>query len=280
MRPDRIIIGSRRRARRLLLMRAALRAVRAQSRQDHGHGHRIGGADQVRRQRDAGDADQLHERDRAARRRSSAPTSTRCATASAATGASASHFLYAGCGYGGSCFPKDVRALVAHRAGVGQSMLACCDAVDAVNERQKRVRDGQGRGAPRQRPRRQASSPSGAWPTSPAPTTCARRRARSSCASWRGAARASAPTTRWRRRRRAGCSATSPGSNSSTSAMRALDGADALVIVTEWKEFRSVDLEAMRPPDAPAADRRRPQHHRTRPRRVPPASSTPGSAAP
>ena len=32
-----------------------------------------------------------------------------------------------------------------------------------------------------------------------------------------------------------------------TSAMRALDGADALVIVTEWKEFRSVDLEAMRP---------------------------------
>ena len=31
-------------------------------------------------------------------------------------------------------------------------------------------------------------------------------------------------------------------------AMRALDGADALVIVTEWKEFRSVDLEAMRTP--------------------------------
>jgi UDPglucose 6-dehydrogenase len=31
------------------------------------------------------------------------------------------------------------------------------------------------------------------------------------------------------------------------SAMRALEGADALVIVTEWKEFRSVDLEAMRP---------------------------------
>ena len=32
-----------------------------------------------------------------------------------------------------------------------------------------------------------------------------------------------------------------------TSAAEALRGADALVIVTEWKEFRSIDLEAMRP---------------------------------
>ena len=47
-----------------------------------------------------------------------------------------SHFLYAGAGYGGSCFPKDVKALafMAHEAGL-QAELA--EAVDAVNQRQK-----------------------------------------------------------------------------------------------------------------------------------------------
>lgn len=48
------------------------------------------------------------------------------------------HFLYAGCGYGGSCFPKDVRALVgtAATAGVPTELLP---SVDYVNERQKDV---------------------------------------------------------------------------------------------------------------------------------------------
>lgn len=48
------------------------------------------------------------------------------------------HFLYPGAGYGGSCFPKDVRALahVAREAGVEPRVLS---AVHEVNERQKRV---------------------------------------------------------------------------------------------------------------------------------------------
>jgi UDPglucose 6-dehydrogenase len=47
-------------------------------------------------------------------------------------------FLYAGCGYGGSCFPKDVKAL--HRTAVEHGMdLKIVDAVDGVNERQKQV---------------------------------------------------------------------------------------------------------------------------------------------
>src|SRR5476649_517499 len=48
------------------------------------------------------------------------------------------HFLYAGAGYGGSCFPKDVKALqrTAERAGHPLRLLA---AVDAVNEAQKGV---------------------------------------------------------------------------------------------------------------------------------------------
>ena len=47
-------------------------------------------------------------------------------------------FLYAGCGYGGSCFPKDVRALIAtaDRYGYPMSLLR---AVEQINDRQKEV---------------------------------------------------------------------------------------------------------------------------------------------
>jgi len=46
------------------------------------------------------------------------------------------HFLFPGVGYGGSCFPKDVRALSALAREHG-STLEILDAVDAVNDRQK-----------------------------------------------------------------------------------------------------------------------------------------------
>ena len=46
------------------------------------------------------------------------------------------HFLFPGVGYGGSCFPKDVRALSALAREHG-STLDILDAVDAVNNRQK-----------------------------------------------------------------------------------------------------------------------------------------------
>lgn len=47
-------------------------------------------------------------------------------------------FLYAGCGYGGSCFPKDVKALLHSAAAVGEPMHLL-NAVERANERQKRV---------------------------------------------------------------------------------------------------------------------------------------------
>ena len=47
-------------------------------------------------------------------------------------------FLYAGCGYGGSCFPKDVRALANTGREAGHRMRVLA-AVDAVNEEQKQV---------------------------------------------------------------------------------------------------------------------------------------------
>ncbi len=47
-------------------------------------------------------------------------------------------FLYAGCGYGGSCFPKDVQALERTARDFGQELLIL-RAVEAVNDRQKQV---------------------------------------------------------------------------------------------------------------------------------------------
>jgi UDPglucose 6-dehydrogenase len=54
------------------------------------------------------------------------------------------------------------------------------------------------------------------------------------------------PTTRWRWTRRAGCSAIFPALLSSVSQADALREADALLIATEWREFKSPDFEQMR----------------------------------
>lgn len=49
-----------------------------------------------------------------------------------------SRFLYAGCGYGGSCFPKDVKALV-HTGIENGYRMQVIEAVEAVNEKQKYI---------------------------------------------------------------------------------------------------------------------------------------------
>ena len=49
-----------------------------------------------------------------------------------------SKFLYPGCGYGGSCFPKDVKAL-AHTAHEHGYTMQVIEAVERVNERQKSI---------------------------------------------------------------------------------------------------------------------------------------------
>jgi UDPglucose 6-dehydrogenase len=48
------------------------------------------------------------------------------------------HFLYAGCGYGGSCFPKDVQALIRTASESGHN-LRILEAVEEVNYKQKDV---------------------------------------------------------------------------------------------------------------------------------------------
>ena len=49
-----------------------------------------------------------------------------------------SKFLYPGCGYGGSCFPKDVKALIKSAEENGY-MMRVLNAVEAVNESQKNI---------------------------------------------------------------------------------------------------------------------------------------------
>ncbi len=49
------------------------------------------------------------------------------------------HFLYPGCGYGGSCFPKDVKALIKTAKDVAGFDLKLLKAVEAVNDLQKYV---------------------------------------------------------------------------------------------------------------------------------------------
>jgi len=154
-----------------------------------------------------------------------------------------SHFLYAGCGYGGSCFPKDVRALARTAAAVGHDM-PLLSAVDRVNERQKRVvldkieaRFGSDLGG----------LVFALWGLAFKPGTDDMREAPSQVVVRELAGRGARicaydPVATDEARRVLGDVASL---EFATSAMQALNGADALVILTEWKEFRSVDLEAM-----------------------------------
>src|SRR6185503_19314837 len=47
-------------------------------------------------------------------------------------------FLFAGCGFGGSCFPKDLRALI-HTGREHDVQMTIVDAVERANDRQKRM---------------------------------------------------------------------------------------------------------------------------------------------
>lgn len=150
-------------------------------------------------------------------------------------------FIYPGCGYGGSCFPKDVRALVRSAAEVGyQAELV--DAVDRVNQRQKSVLfakikahfNGQIRGRTL-----------ALWGLAFKPNTDDMREAPSRVlmeALWAAGAavraydpQASETTGRIYGPRADLTLCLSPED--------ALQGADALVIVTEWQEFRSPDFD-------------------------------------
>jgi UDPglucose 6-dehydrogenase len=152
-----------------------------------------------------------------------------------------SQFLYAGTGYGGSCFPKDVKALARSAQAVGLSTLIV-NAVDAVNQRQKAI-------LVERIVSRLGTDLSGKtfalWGLAFKPNTDDMREAPSrevvAGLLARGAnVRAYDPVAMDEARR------VMPASDRiayAESAKEALAGADALVIVTEWREFRTPDFD-------------------------------------
>ncbi|MBM7333629.1 MAG: UDP-glucose/GDP-mannose dehydrogenase family protein [Alcanivorax sp.] len=154
------------------------------------------------------------------------------------------HFIYPGCGYGGSCFPKDVKALERTARDVGYE-ARILNAVEAVNERQKRTLfdklaaafDGD-----------LAGRTVAVWGLAFKPNTDDMREAPSRAlmeAVWNagGRVRAYDPEASAECRRIYG---ERDDLTLVDQRYQALEGADALVICTEWKEFRVADFATIK----------------------------------
>ena len=154
------------------------------------------------------------------------------------------HFLYPGTGYGGSCFPKDVKALI-HTGKEAGMNLGVLQAVEDANERQKHVlvdkvvahygEDLSGRTF-------------ALWGLAFKPNTDDMREAPSRVIvhglTRRGAAvRAYDPVAMPEAAR---VLKGTPRLHLAASQSEALSGADALLVVTEWKEFRNPDFDAIK----------------------------------
>jgi UDPglucose 6-dehydrogenase len=154
------------------------------------------------------------------------------------------HFLYPGAGYGGSCFPKDVKALQFTATQLGRPLRVIA-AAEAVNDAQKLVLVEKIVG-------RFGEDLSGlrfaVWGLAFKPNTDDMREAPSrtiiEALLQRGATIvAYDPVAMDEARRVFGPLA---GLSYATSPLAACDGTDALVVVTEWKEFRSADFDALK----------------------------------
>jgi len=153
-------------------------------------------------------------------------------------------FLYAGCGYGGSCFPKDVQALIRTAQGSGQG-LHVLDAVERVNTHQKTVLIDK---IVRRFGNDLAGRRFALWGLAFKPNTDDMREAPSRVLIAelleRGASVVAYDPVAMDEARRA--IGETPGLSYADKAMAALADADALVIATEWKEFRSPDFAAIK----------------------------------
>ena len=150
-------------------------------------------------------------------------------------------FLYAGVGYGGSCFPKDVQALV-HAAAEHGQRLQILEAVRSVNDAQKHVLVDKivERLGPDLTGRKFAL-----WGLAFKPNTDDMREAPSrvviDALAARGARVVAYDPVAMSEARRV--FADVPHLAYAESPIAACDGADALVVITEWKEFRSPDFD-------------------------------------
>jgi UDPglucose 6-dehydrogenase len=154
------------------------------------------------------------------------------------------HFLYSGAGYGGSCFPKDVKALI-RTASDHDRPMHVLNAVEAANDAQKHV-------LVEKAVARFGADLSGKhfalWGLAFKPNTDDMREAPSRVVIDDLLARGATvcaydPVAIHEAQRAIGDRA---GLSYGTDPMQALEGADALLIVTEWKEFRSPDFDAIK----------------------------------
>ncbi|GAA5192842.1 UDP-glucose/GDP-mannose dehydrogenase family protein [Ferrimonas gelatinilytica] len=151
------------------------------------------------------------------------------------------HFIYPGCGYGGSCFPKDVQALIRTAESIDQD-AAILNAVERVNRQQKsvlfrylqRAFDGQ-----------LADKTIALWGLAFKPNTDDMREAPSRVlmeALWQAGAKVQAYDPEAMEQTQS-----LYGQRSDLALMgtkeAALRGADALVICTEWQAFRAPDFD-------------------------------------
>ena len=154
------------------------------------------------------------------------------------------HFIYPGAGYGGSCFPKDVQALAKSASDEGYD-AALLNAVEEVNLRQKRrifekIQSHYGENL--------KGKSIAMWGLSFKPRTDDMRAAPSRVimeALWEAGAsvRAYDPEAMDEARR---IYPDQEGLELCETAYGAIEGTDALVIITEWQEFRSPDFELLK----------------------------------
>ena len=155
------------------------------------------------------------------------------------------HFLYPGCGYGGSCFPKDVKALIKTASTDAKIDLKVLKAVEAANDAQKLVlgtkiknRFGQDL----------SGKHFAVWGLAFKPNTDDMREA-SSLVLLQELTAAGAtvsvydPVSMHEAHRVLG---SLPAIVYAQTPYQALEDAEALVIVTEWKEFRSPDFDIIK----------------------------------
>lgn len=157
------------------------------------------------------------------------------------------HFIYPGCGYGGSCFPKDVKALVriAEENSLEPVLL---NAVEERNSRQKEVLfeklssffDGDLKGRT-----------IAIWGLAFKPGTDDMREASSlvlirKLLAAGASVRAHDPVAIDAARRELGAVDSAEVIFFTEDQYEALEGADALVLVTEWKQYRQPDLEKIK----------------------------------
>jgi len=154
-------------------------------------------------------------------------------------------FLYAGCGYGGSCFPKDVKALIKTAQDDGGIELKVLHAVEEANNAQKHVLSGKIKA-------RFGTDLAGKhfalWGLAFKANTDDMREAASreviaDLTKLGATVTAYDPVARHEAQR---VFVNEASLSYADNPMEALEGADALVIVTEWKEFRSPDFEAIK----------------------------------